>query len=68
MTKIYMKVSKDKYQLPEVIADSVKELAEKCGESPRMISSLASKQRNGKHKNSPFIRVDIEEGEDDESY
>lgn len=29
--------------------------------------SLASKERAGKHKNSPFIRVDIEEGEDDES-
>ena len=68
MTKLYMKVSKDKYQLPEVIADSVKELAEKCGESPRIVSSLASKERAGKHKNSPFIRVDIEEGEDDEGY
>lgn len=66
MTKVYMKVSKDKYQLPEVIADSVKELAEKCGESPRVVSSLASKASKGKHKNSPFIRVEIEEGEDDD--
>ena len=68
MTKLYMKVSKDKYQLPEAVSDSVKELAEMCGESPRIVSSLASKERAGKHKNSPFIRVDIEEGEDDESY
>lgn len=68
MTKVYMKVSKDKYRLPEAVSDSVKELAEMCGESPRIVSSLASKERAGKHKNSPFIRVDIEEGEDDESY
>ena len=65
MTKIYMKVSKDKYQLPEVIADSVKELAEKCGESPRIVSSLASKASKGKHKNSPYIRIEIEEGEEE---
>ena len=65
MTKVYMKVSKDKYQLPEVIADSVKELAEKCGESPRIVSSLASKASKGKHKNSPYIRIEIEEGEEE---
>lgn len=47
MTKVYMKVSKDKYQLPEVIADSVKELAEKCGESPRIVSALLLKNEPG---------------------
>ena len=28
---VWMKVSDDKYELPEVIADSSKELAAKCG-------------------------------------
>ena len=64
--KIYMKVSKDKYRLPEAVSDSVKELAEMCGESPRVISSLASKASKGKHKNSPYIRIEIEEGEEDD--
>ena len=34
---VYMKITKDKYELPEAIADSIIELARMCGVSWRTI-------------------------------
>lgn len=53
--KIYMKVTKDKYELPIIVADSPKELADKAGTNKNVILSALS------HKYPGWARVEIEE-------
>lgn len=45
---IWMRVSSDGLELPEIIADSSEELAEKCGVTLMTIYSSISKYRSGK--------------------
>jgi hypothetical protein len=47
---LYVKCTKDKYQLPEMVCDSVKELAEKTGVRPGSIASMISKGYGGYYK------------------
>lgn len=42
MTVLYMKVSNDKYELPEIIARTTIELAEKCGVKSQTVRSAMS--------------------------
>ena len=56
--KIYMKVSNDKYELPEAIADSPKELGEILGRSRRSINAAIS------HKEKTVVRVEVEDYDD----
>ena len=59
---VWMKVSDDKYELPEIIADSAKELATKCGIATNSI--WTSNQYRKKHGLHPlYVRVDIGEVE-----
>ena len=53
---IWMKVSKDKYELPEIIADSASELAKKCNVTRNVIYSCINRQGRSQYK-----KVRIEE-------
>ena len=57
---VYMKVTRDEYEFPIAIADSVTELAEILGVAPMTISSAIchANQRNG---NSAYKKVNISE-------
>ena len=58
LINVYMRVSKDEYQLPEAIADSPKELADILHTTSISIRSAIS------HGNSTFLRVQIDDEED----
>lgn len=66
---VYMKVTRDKYELPIAIADTVGELAKMTGASKETIFSNISHQKSGRIKNGSYKRIDIgdveEEGEAD---
>lgn len=47
MMNIWMKVSNDEYELPIMIADSARELAEKCGTTENSVKSSASHAKRG---------------------
>lgn len=58
---VYMKVTRDKYELPIAIADTVGELSEMTGASKETIFSNISHQKTGLIKKGSFKRVDIGE-------
>lgn len=64
---IYMKVSKDKYEFPLVIADSVTELARMVGTTRESISSNIYHSRK-KGRKCCYIKVVIEKDDDTEIY
>lgn len=64
--KLYLAITRDKYELPLAVADSPNELARMCGVKPNNVSSAISNWKSGKRRRSCFICVDIEDGE--ESY
>lgn len=47
---LYVKCTKDEYQLPEIIADSAQELAKKTGKTPGSIATMISKGYPGWYK------------------
>ena len=57
---VYMKITQDKYELPEAAADSVIELARMCGVSWRTIDGALyrNKRPKGRHK---YIAVKIDD-------
>ena len=59
---IWMRVSRDKYQLPEVVADSIEELAEKCNV---LVSSIRVMMSRAKHGRAPerYIKVTVSDEE-----
>ena len=59
MTTLYMKVTKDKYELPIAVAESPRELAEMLGATRKTVSSCISK------KLPTWKKVEIEDEEDD---
>jgi hypothetical protein len=63
MTKVYMKITKDKYELPLAVANSAEELARICGVTRNGIDTLISLRKSGKFKTS-YIKVEIEDSED----
>lgn len=48
--KLYMKVTKDKYELPLAVADSAKELAAMVGTKENTVNSCISKGVQGLEK------------------
>ena len=58
--KIYLQVSKDKYELPIAVASSIKELSQICGVSEDCIRSGLSKVKRGRIKKSSYVCVDID--------
>ena len=56
--KLYLKVTKDEYELPLAVAESPGELAKMCGTTRNMVMSAISHHHKG------WIRIEI--GEDNE--
>lgn len=62
---VYMRVSRDKYELPEAVSDSIVELANMCHINWRSIyKAIYSCGRRYKGRPS-YVAVSIEEGDDD---
>ena len=59
-----MRVSKDKYSLPEVIAPTIYELAERCGVTVETIRSTMSHYKRGRLKRERYLCV-VVEGDDE---
>ncbi len=57
--KLYMKVTKDKYELPLAVADSAKELAAMVGTKENTVNSCISKGYKA------WKKVIVEDEEDD---
>lgn len=55
---LYIKVSRDKYELPLAVGASVKELAELTGCKRRTITSMIS------HKQRGYVKIDVEDYEE----
>ncbi len=58
---LWMRVSDDKYELPEIIADTVEELAEKCGVHIGTIARCVHNYQIGKNKHSIYMRIKVED-------
>ena len=62
---VYMRVSRDKYELPEAVSDSIIELANMCHINLRSIYK-AVYNSGRRYKGRPgYVAVSIEEGDDD---
>lgn len=60
---VFMKITKDKYELPLAVADSPAELAAMTGDSVKTIYSVVSREKhksNPKYKFSRYIKVEID--------
>lgn len=57
---LYMKVSRDKYQLPEIVCDTLKELAERSGVKPQTISGAMNHAKR-KGGTSYYVRVEVDD-------
>jgi DNA-binding XRE family transcriptional regulator len=55
----WIRVTKDKYELPEYIADTAEELADMLGISPNTIYSSMANWEKGRVKTSPYRKVVI---------
>lgn len=63
---LWMKVSNDKYELPEIVADTSAELSRLCGlkHDSGVLSAIANAKRRG-HK-CRFVKVVIDEEDEDD--
>ena len=59
--KLYLRVTKDKYELPVAVADSPRELAKMCGVSRASILSILSHVKAGQIRNSIYKMVEVED-------
>ena len=58
---LWLCVEADEYELPLVVADSARELAEKVGTSKTNVENLALYDYNGKATGRRFVKVPKEE-------
>ena len=58
--RLYMWVSKDKYQLPLFVSEKVEEVARVSGRNIFTIYSSISKHKYGVVKNSQFLCVEVD--------
>lgn len=54
---LYVEVTRDKYELPVRVADSVGELAKMMGTSPQNISCMLNRKKRGNIKKTKVIKV-----------
>ena len=59
--KLYLRVTKDKYELPVAVADSPRELAKMIGVSRDTILSSLSHVKAGQIRNSIYKLVEVED-------
>lgn len=57
---LYMRVTRDKYEFPVFICDSVKELSEKTGYPTYSIYTMLTRHRKGWER----VEIELEEGEE----
>ena len=62
---VYMKVTKDRFELPIVVADSAYELARLCGVNVSTIMHSVSTQSKRVVKNSQYKRVWVSDSDDE---
>ena len=60
---VYMEVTRDKYELPVVVAMTPQELAEKAGVKINLIYQSVSRIQRGHRKGGRFVKVVIEDDE-----
>lgn len=58
---VYVMISKDRYELPLIVADTQSELARLAGVKVSAVSSGISKTKLGKLKRSKYIKVEIDD-------
>ena len=63
MAEIWMKVSHDKYELPEIVADSIQELSEMCGSSVASIRSFICHMKKQGYQ-CRYVRVEVDDDGD----
>lgn len=62
MNKYYwLLVEADEYELPLVVADTARELAEKCDTTKHNVETFVSKNSNGRIKGTKYLKVRREE-------
>ena len=54
---LWLAVEADKYELPLYVADTARELAEKCGTTKHNVETFVSKKSNGRILGSKYIKV-----------
>ena len=59
--KLYLRVTKDKYELPVAVADSPRELAKMTGVSRATILSALSHAKTGTVRSSVYKLVEVED-------
>lgn len=62
---VYMKVTKDRFELPIVVADSAYELARLCGVNVSTIMHSVSTQSKRVIKNSQYKKVWVSDSDDE---
>ena len=62
---VYMEVTKDKFELPIVVADSAYELARLCGVNVSTIMHSVSTQSKRVVKNSQYKKVWVSDSDDE---
>ena len=63
MAYVWLKVTKDKYELPVAVAESAAELARICGTTENYVRSSASHHRH-RRRRGRYISVEVEEEEE----
>ena len=68
MKTLWLKVTRDEYELPVAVADTITELAEMCGVMRGTIASQMSRVNNpnSPRKKTVYRKVEIDDGEDTE--
>ena len=64
--KVYMKVTRDRLELPIYVADTISELARMTDSNEGVIRSSLSHMKSGRNKNSVYREIEIGELEDEE--
>ena len=59
--KIFMEVTRDKYELPLIVADSSGKLAMQAGVKQSNVTSSIAKHAKGERKRCRFIMVEVED-------
>ena len=62
---IYMEVTKDEFELPLAVADSVYELARICGVTPSTVMHSVSTTSKRQIKNSKYKRVLVSDSDEE---
>ena len=55
---LWLAVEADQYELPLVVADTARELAEKCGTTKHNVETFVSKQSSGRTNGYKYVKVE----------